>query len=118
MACDLRTEWESSILASCQPRYMARRHAQAVRKHTVAVTAGGRCAVTTTSADTLGHLGRVLSVVGSLLNRNLTAAYWDRVEAVLPLEEVTSTAGGDGTGCDGASVKFRVVRPRVCLASA
>lgn len=90
MACELLQQWESSTLISCEPESMSRRHIQAVRAHTAAVSAAGSCAVTVACGATLAHLGRVVSVVDSLLNRNLTAAYWDRVEAVMPLPEVSA----------------------------
>lgn len=111
MACELRRQWESSILASCQPGYMARLHAQAVRAYTAAVSAAGNCAVKSTCAATLGHLGRVVSVVVSLLNRNLTAAYWERVEAVLPLDEVRNIV--EGGGCDARGGAWVVVDLRL-----
>lgn len=101
MSCELRRQWESSILVSCQPGYMARLHEQAGRAHIAAVSAAGNCAVKAACAATLEHLGRVLSVIGSLLNRNLTAAYWERVEAVLPLDEVRSIARGENGAFGG-----------------
>lgn len=89
MAFEIRREWEASILILCEPGDMARRHALVARAHGIAVSAvGSEDAVTASCGATVAHLGRVVDAVGSLLNRNLTAAYWERVERVMSLGEV------------------------------
>lgn len=96
----IRTEWDNSPLISCDAEVMAARLSRAVRAHAFAVTAGGGAdEVTASSEETLAHLSRVVEAVGFLQNRNLTAAYWERVEQTMPLREV--------------SIAFRFARPRV-----
>lgn len=63
--------------------------AQATRAHTSAVSAAGADEVTASCEGTLTHLGRVVEAVGFLHNRNLTGAYWERVEQTMPLGEVS-----------------------------
>lgn len=88
-ATDILREWEGSTLISCNAGDMSRRHAQAVRRHAVAVTAaGGEDAVTASCGATLAHVGKIVDAVSSLLNRNLTSSYWKRVESIMPLAEV------------------------------
>lgn len=86
----IRKEWDNSTLISCGPGVMAGRLSRAVRAHAFAVTAGGGAdEVTASSEETLAHLRRVVEAVGFLQNRNLTAAYWERVEQTMPLREVS-----------------------------
>lgn len=95
MAFEIRSDWEASILILCDPGDMARRHSLAVHAYAVAVsTAGSADAVTASCGATLAHLGRMIDAVGSMLNRNLTAAYWERVEEVLSLGEVRCESWG------------------------
>lgn len=86
----IRKEWDNSTLISCDAGVMAARLSRAVRAHAFAVTAGGGGnEVTASSEETLAHLGRVVEAVGFLQNRNLTTAYWERVERIMPLREVS-----------------------------
>lgn len=63
--------------------------AQATQAHTFAVTTAGADEVTASCEATLKHLGRVVEAVGFSQNRNLTGAYWERVEQIMPLREVS-----------------------------
>ncbi|CAM9120215.1 unnamed protein product, partial [Ectocarpus sp. 13 AM-2016] len=87
-AVHIRQEWESSALIFCDADVMASQLSRAVRAHAFAVeTAGGVDEVSTSCEATLAHLGRVVEAVGFLHNRDLTAAYWERVEQAMPLRE-------------------------------
>lgn len=90
-AVHIRQEWESSALISCDADVMASQLSRAVRAHAFAVkTAGGADEVSASCEATLAHLGRVVEAVGFLHNRDLTAAYWERVEQAMPLREVSA----------------------------
>ena len=85
----IRQEWEASVLFACKPTDMARRHAQAVRAHAVAVNVSGNMdSVAASCGATLDFLAKIVEVVTSLWNRNLTAAYWERIEGCLPIGDV------------------------------
>ncbi|CAM9191667.1 unnamed protein product [Ectocarpus sp. 4 AP-2014] len=87
-AVHIRQEWESSALIFCDADVMASQLSRAVRAHAFAVeTAGGADEVSASCEATLAHLGRVVGAVGFLHNRDLTAAYWERVEQAMPLRE-------------------------------
>lgn len=87
---NIRKEWDNSPLISCDADVMAARLSRAIRAHAFAVSAGGGAnEVTASSEETLAHLGRVVETVGFLQNRNLTAAYWERVEHTMPLNDVS-----------------------------
>lgn len=89
--CNIRREWEHSTLISCDAGDMARRLARAARAHAFAEkSAGGPDEVSTSCGATLAHLGQMVEAVGFLQNRNLTAAYWERVEQTMPLGEVSA----------------------------
>ncbi|CAB1111071.1 unnamed protein product [Ectocarpus sp. CCAP 1310/34] len=87
-AVHIRQEWESSALIFCDADVMASQLSRAVRAHAFAVeTARGADEVSASCEATLAHLGRVVEAVGFLHNRDLTAAYWERVEQAMPLRE-------------------------------
>lgn len=69
---------------------MAGQLAQATQAHAFAVTTAGADEVTASCEATLAHLGRVVEAVDFLQNRNLTGAYWERVEQTIPLGEVSA----------------------------
>lgn len=85
---DIRQDWENSTLISRDVELMSDRLARAVRAHALALTAAGSDEVTASCEETLAYLGRVVEVVGFLHNRNLTTAYWARVERTMTLREV------------------------------
>ncbi|CAM9710944.1 unnamed protein product [Scytosiphon promiscuus] len=86
--CNIRKEWEESTLISRDAGDMARQLARAARAHAFAEkSAGGPDEVSASCEETLAHLGRMVEAVGFLSNRNLTAAYWERVEQAMPLAE-------------------------------
>lgn len=95
--CMIRKEWEESTLISSDAGDMARQLARAARAHAFAEkSAGGPDEVSASCEATLAHLGRVVEAVRFLQNRNLTAAYWERVEQTMPLGEVSNWHGTDG----------------------
>ncbi|CAM9401133.1 unnamed protein product [Ectocarpus fasciculatus] len=87
-AVHIRQEWENSALIFCDADVMASQLSRAVRAHAFAVNAaGGADEVSSSCEATLAHLGRVVEATGFLHNRDLTAAYWERVEQAMPLKE-------------------------------
>eukprot|EP00752_Nemacystus_decipiens_P006721 g6044.t1 len=86
-ACAIREEWDNSKLICSNVEVMAGQLARATRKHIFAITTAGADEVTSSCEATLAHLGRVVEAVGFLQNRNLTGAYWERVEQTIPLSE-------------------------------
>ena len=70
---------------------MSDRLGKATRAHALAVTTAGNDEVSAACEATLGYLGKIVEVVGFLHNRNLTAAYWERIERIMPLSEVSTT---------------------------
>lgn len=99
-ALTIREEWDNSKLISSDVEVMTRELAQATKAHAFAVTTAGVDEVTASCEATLTHLGRVVEAVGFLQNRNLTGAYWERVERIMPLKEVSAWCRqyGDGQG--------------------
>eukprot|EP00903_Cladosiphon_okamuranus_P016193 g14943.t2 len=85
--CNIRQEWYNSRLISSDVEVMTGQLVQARQAHTFAVTTAGADEVTASCEATLAHLGRVVEAVGFLHNRNLTGAYWERVDQTMPLRE-------------------------------
>lgn len=87
--CNIREEWDNSKLISSDVEIMTGQLTQARQAHTFAVTTAGADEVTASCEAILAHLGRVVEAVGFLQNRNLTGAYWERVDQTMPLREVS-----------------------------
>lgn len=88
-ALDIRREWEECTLIACDPTEMACRHAQAVRTHAIAANANSSGdSVVVSCRKTLEYLGKIVDAVVSLWNPNLTLAYWEKIERLMPLDEV------------------------------